>query len=145
LRFSNDRLAHFTVSNASSSVSSFRLVGTHGDLLAEPAYEYAESQAHYVTVNGKTEHTTYSKRDQFAPELVHFSNCILNDREPGLGADEAIADLRVLDAITQSAASGQAVRLEPRRHAYHPRAQQEMHKPPVSKQKPVNAPAPSLR
>lgn len=145
LRFSNDRIAHFTVSNAGSAVSTFRVVGTEGDLLCDPAYEYAEAQVHYLTRDEKTEKETYGKRDQFAPQLIHFSDCILNDREPKPSADEAYADLRIIDAIARSAATGEIVSLEPRRHAYHPKMEQEMKKPAVSKPKVVNAPSPSLK
>lgn len=145
LRFSNDRLAHFTVSNAGSSVSSFRVVGTEGDLLCDPAYEYADAQVHYVTRDGKTDKHTYGKRDQFAPELIHFSDCILGDREPKPSADEAYADLRVIDAIARSAATGEIVMLEAHRHGYHPKPEQEMKKPAVSKPDVVNAPSPSIK
>jgi predicted dehydrogenase len=145
LRFAGDRLAHFTVSNAGSSVSSFRVVGTEGDLRAEPAYEYAVPQEHFLTREGKTEHATFGLRDQFAPQLIHFSDCILHDRQPKPSAEEALADLRVVDAITKSAATGEVVVLEPRRHGYHPKPEQEMRKPAVSKQKTINAPAPSLK
>lgn len=145
LLFSNDRIAHFTVSNAGSAVASFRVVGTEGDLLVEPAYEYAEAQVHYLTRDEKTERETYGARDQFAPQLIHFSDCILNDREPKPSADEAYADLRVIDAIARSAATGEIVTLEPRRHAYHPKLEQEMKEPAVSKQKVINAPSPSVK
>jgi predicted dehydrogenase len=145
LRFSDDRIAHFTVSNAGSAVASFRVVGTDGDLLCEPAYEYAEAQIHYLTRDEKTKKETYGKRDQFAPQLIHFSDCILENREPKPSADEAYADLRIVDAIARSAATGQIVHLEPRPHDYHPEPSQEMKKPPVGKQKVVNAPSPSIK
>lgn len=145
LRFAADRIAHFTVSNSASSISSFRVVGSDGDLLVEPAYEYAVAQEHFLTREGKTEHTSFAVRDQFAPQLVHFSDCILRDRQPKPSAEEALADLRIIDAIQRSAASGEIVVLEPRRHAYHPKPEQEMHKPAVSKQKPIHAPSPSLK
>jgi predicted dehydrogenase len=145
LRFNNDRIAHFTVSNAGSSVSSFRVVGTEGDLLCEPAYEYAEAQVQYLTRDGKTHKETFGKRDQFAPQLVHFSECVLNNREPKPSADEAYADLRIIDAVARSAATGEIVVLEPRRHGYHPKPEQEMKKPAVSKPKLVNTRAPSVK
>lgn len=145
LRFAGDRIAHFTVSNAGSSVSSFRVVGTDGDLLCEPAYEYKEVQEHFLTRAEKTEHKKFGVVDQFAPQLIHFSDCILKDKQPKPSADEALADLRVVDAIQKSAATGEIVNLEPMRHVYHPRPDQVMRKPAVSKQKTVNAPSPSLK
>ena len=41
LRFPGERLAEFVVSFGASDVSSYRVVGTKGDLLVEPAYDYA--------------------------------------------------------------------------------------------------------
>ena len=145
LRFSNDRIAQFTISNSLSSVSSYRIVGSEGDLRVEPGYDYVEGLEHYLTVDEKTKHEKFSKRDQFAPELVHFSDCILNGRTPATPAEEGICDVRVIEAILKSGATGRVIELEPRRHAHHPKPEQEMHKPPVSKQKPVNAESPSLK
>lgn len=145
LWFAGNRIAHFTVSNVASAVSSFRVVGTEGDLLCEPAYDYAVAQEHYVTRDGKTEHDKFGVRDQFAPQLIHFSDCILNDRQPKPSAAEALADLRIIDAIVKSAANGRVIVLEPTRHAYHPKPEQEIHKRAVSQPKTINAPSPSLK
>ena len=32
-----------------------------------------------LTIDGKTRTKSIGKRDQFAPELLYFSDCILND------------------------------------------------------------------
>ena len=84
LRFDGERIASFVTSFNASDVAAYRIVGTKGDLHAEPAYEYAEGLAYTLTVNGKARQKRTGKRDQFAPELLHFSDCILN--ESGAGA-----------------------------------------------------------
>lgn len=145
LRFSGDRVAQFTVSNGCAAVSSYRVMGTDGDLRLEPAYEYVEGLTHYLTRDGKTEKESFAKRDQFAPEIVHFSDCILNGRGPGPSAEEGISDLRVVEAIMESAKTGRVVELPPRRHGYHPKPEQEMKKPPVRKPETVKASSPSLK
>jgi predicted dehydrogenase len=145
LRFSNQRIAQFTVSNSLAAVSSYRLLGSEGDLRVEPAYDYVEGLEHFVTVEGKTKHEAFKRRDQFAPELLHFSKCILEGREPVATAEEGICDLRVVEAAFESARSGRMVELEPRRHPHHPKPEQEMYKPPVSKPKPVHAESPSIK
>ena len=43
------------------------------------------------------------KRDQFAPELVYFSDCILNDEEPAPSGREGLADVRIIRAILEAA------------------------------------------
>src|SRR5262249_20949603 len=79
LRFPDERLAQFACSQAASDVSTYRLVGTYGDIVLEPAYEYAEALKCRVTIEGKTQERTFAKHDQFAPELIYFSNCIVDD------------------------------------------------------------------
>jgi predicted dehydrogenase len=145
LQFPRGRVAQFTVSNSLAAVSSYRIVGTEGDLRVEPAYEYFDKLEHYLTVDGKVSHESFGKRDQFAPELEYFSSCILEDREPEPDAEEAIDDLRVVEAILQSARSGKCVPLEPRQRARRPSMSLESKKPAVGKEQPVNAPSPSLK
>ena len=41
----------------------------------------------------------------------HFINCILEDREPGPGADDGVETMRILDAIYESARIGREVEL----------------------------------
>ena len=82
LRFPGDRLATFTA--ASARPTSRRTRGRHrGDLRVEPAYEYAEAAAPARHDRRQDPRARRSrKRDQFAPELLYFSDCILEDREP---------------------------------------------------------------
>ncbi|HEY6080654.1 MAG TPA: Gfo/Idh/MocA family oxidoreductase, partial [Polyangiaceae bacterium] len=145
LRFPHDRVAQFTVSNSIAGVSSYRISGTHGDLRVEPAYEYYDALEHHLTVDGKTSSKSFGKRDQFAPELEYFSQCILDDVAPEPGADEAIADLVVVEAIQASARTGKVIVLPPREHPRGPSMEQEDRKPPVSKRTPINAPSPSVK
>lgn len=145
LQFPRGRVAQFTVSSACASVSSYRVAGSDGDLRVEPAYDYAAKLEHFLTIDEKTSHKSFGKRDQFAPQIEYFSNCILQDREPEPSAEEAICDLRVVEAILASAASGKPVPLEPWRRARRPNMQQEIKKPPISKPDTLNAPSPSLK
>lgn len=145
LRFEGERFAQFTVSNSTASTSSYRVVGSAGDIRVEPAFDYREGLEHYLTVDGKTRHKAFSKRDQFAPQLIHFSRCVLEGRDPGPSADEGICDIRVVEAILESAKTGRRVELPRREHRYQPSLEQELKKPAVTKAEPVHAPSPSLR
>jgi predicted dehydrogenase len=145
LQFPGGRVAHFTVSNSVAAVSSYRIAGTEGDLRVEPAYEYTDKLEHHLTVDDKTTSRTFGKRDQFAPELEYFSNCIIEDRAPEPDGEEAIDDLRVVEAILESAATGRPIPLSPRQRRRRPDVRQESKKPAVGKQETVNAPSPSLK
>jgi predicted dehydrogenase len=143
LRFPGGRLAQFTCSQAAASVDTYRLVGTKGDLRVEPAYTYYEAIEHFLTIDGKTSKDSFPKRDQFGPELVHFSRCILDGDEPEPSGYEGLADVRVLAAIASSAQSGQRVKLGPFARTRRPDLAEEISKPAVKKQKTVRAPSPS--
>ena len=143
LRFPGERIAQFTVSQGAAAVSEFRVVGTSGDLQLEAAYDYYEASQETLTIDGKTKATTTPRHDQFAPELVHFSRCILEDLEPEPSGEEGLADVQILESIVQSAALGRKVTLTPIQRDQRPNAQLEMRKPPVPKIKTVNARSPS--
>src|SRR3954470_8276496 len=82
LRFPNERLASFTCSFGAAKVSEYRLVGTQGDLMVDPAYEYAAPLKHRLTLDGEPKERRFAKRDQFAPELLYFSDCVLRGHDP---------------------------------------------------------------
>ncbi|HWN19084.1 MAG TPA: Gfo/Idh/MocA family oxidoreductase, partial [Gemmatimonadales bacterium] len=104
LRFpGRERLASFTCSFNGADVGAYRVVGTKGDLVMNPAYEYAEGLTQRVTIDGRTRERTFPKRDQFAPELISFSECILTGAAPEPSGWEGFADVRVIRALYRSA------------------------------------------
>lgn len=143
LRFPGNRIAQFTASQGAADVSEFRVVGTTGDLQLESAYGYHQKSEELLTVEGKTKTTTTAKHDQFAPELLHFSKCILEDLEPEPSGEEGLADVQIMESIVQSAALGRRVTLTPIQRDQRPNAALEIRKPPVGKVEPVKAPSPS--
>jgi predicted dehydrogenase len=144
LRFSDDQIAQFACSLGLADVSSYRVVGSDGDLVLEPAYDYATDLKRTLTVSGRSTSTIYGRRDQFAPEIIHFSDCILDDEEPSPSAEEGIADVRVLEAIVASAKHGQAVGLEPMRRRRYPGIHLHRVVPPVEKLETFHAPPPTI-
>lgn len=145
LRFPGDRLAQFCVSNGVASVSSYRIAGSEGDLRVEPGYDYVHGLVHYLTLGGRTERREFPKVEQFAPEIEHFSDCILNDREPEPSAEEAFCDMRVIEAVLRSVSTRHRVDLPPYERRRRPSAAQSERKPPISKPQTVHAPGPSVK
>jgi predicted dehydrogenase len=144
LRFpGRERLASFTCSFGAADVSTYRVVGTSGYLVMDPAYEYAEELVQRVTINGRTRERTFPKRDQFAPELVSFSECILTGAAPEPSGWEGLADVRVIRALYRSADTGQPVSLEPFEKQDRPSLGQGITRPAVRKPELVNTEAPS--
>lgn len=143
MRFPGERIAQFTASQGASSVSEFRVIGTKGDVELDPAFEYAGRMHESVTKDGKTREERGPKKDQFAPEIIHFSNCIIEGSQPEPSGEEGLADVRVIEAIIRSAATREVVHVEAVERSSRPSRRLEMRKPPVGHQKTIHAPSPS--
>jgi predicted dehydrogenase len=143
MRFPDERLATFTCSFGAADVSRYTVVGTKGSLTAEPAYDYSIPLRQQITIGEKTTIKKYPKRDQFAAELVYFSKCVLENKEPEPSGREGLADVRIVRAIYQSACTGTPVELGELPSKKKPSIRQEIHRPAHGKPKTVNAESPS--
>jgi predicted dehydrogenase len=133
LRFGDDQLATFITSFNASDVAAYRIVGTKGDLHADPAYEYAEGLEYKLTIDGKTRTKRVGRRDQFAPELLYFSDCILNDTEPEPSGHEGLQDVRIVEALYESARSQRPIKIPVFRKRVRPTSRQRISRPGVTK------------
>jgi predicted dehydrogenase len=143
MRFPEERLATFTCSFGGADVSRFTLLGTKGLLTADPAYEYAFAMKHEIKIGEKTTKKTFRKRDQFAAELVYFSDCMLRNRQPEPSGWEGLADVRVVRAIYESTRTNKSVALAAFPAKKRPAIQQEIHRPAHGKPQTVKAKSPS--
>src|SRR6185369_3876175 len=87
MRFPGDRLASFCCSFGGLDVSSYQIVGDEGDLVVSPAFDSTGPIVHRLTRRGRSQVRRFARRDQFAPELLHFSRCIREDLAPGPSGD----------------------------------------------------------
>ncbi|MGZ9262151.1 MAG: Gfo/Idh/MocA family oxidoreductase, partial [Candidatus Binatia bacterium] len=83
-------------------------------------------------------------RDQFAPELDYFSNCILNDRTPEPSGQEGIADVRIIEALYRSAKRRRPVKIQYLRQDQRPSLKQTKQRPAVDKPELVRVKSASL-
>lgn len=142
MRFPGDRLASFICSFGASDVSAYQVVGTKGSLRVDPAYEFAGESKHQLTIGGKTKKTTFSKRDQFAPLLIYFSHCILENTNPEPSGEEGLADVRVIRALYRTTETGRPEKLPPLEKRTRPSMEQEIKRPAVSEPELVHARSP---
>jgi glucose-fructose oxidoreductase len=133
LRFGNERVATFVTSFNAADVAAYRIVGTKGHVHADPAYEYAEGLQYRLTVDGKTTRKKIGKRDQFAPELVYFSDCIVDDRIPEPSGEEGLQDVRIVQALYESARLGKPVRIPAFVKSRRPTGRQRITRPGIRK------------
>jgi glucose-fructose oxidoreductase len=138
LHFKDDRLATFTTSFGAADASSFRVVGTEGDLFMQPAFEYAQALEYTLTSGEKTTKKRGRKRDQFAAELIYFADCINEDRDPEPSGEEGAWDVRIVDALYEAARRGEQIALRPVAPDPGPNRDQAIDRPAVGEVSLVN-------
>lgn len=139
LRFPEERAATFVCSFNGEATGWYEVVGTKGKVRVDPAYEYKDGLGFSVTINDKTRTRKFKRRDQFAAELLHFSECVIKGRKPGPSGWEGVADVRVIDALRESMATGAAVKVGTARELPHPTPDQRIDRPAPRKPKLVKA------
>jgi predicted dehydrogenase len=127
-----------------TDVSVYEVVGTKGRLRLDPAYEYVGELKQHVTIDGKTRERSFPMRDQFAPELLYFSECILTGQDPEPSGEEGFNDIRIIEALYRSAEMGRPVTLKELATRPRPTSEQIVKRPPVKKPPLVHVQSPSL-
>jgi hypothetical protein len=96
-----------------------------------------------MVAGGKKSKRKFAKRNQFAAEIIYFSDCILENRTPEPSGLEGLADVRVVRALYESARSGRAVSFPPFPRKKKPSIVREIHRPAHGKPKTVNSQSPT--
>ncbi len=143
IRFPEARLATFSCSFGASAVSEFLVVGEKGNLRADPAYDFSRGLQLKISVNGEARESIFPKSDQFAPELLYFSDCILNDKDPAPSGREGLADVRTIRAIYESIESKKPILIKRTDIEVRPTIAQEIHRPSLPEPELVRAASPS--
>ena len=89
----------------SASQNHILLVGDKGRIDMEPATAYHGNRM-WVGNNGREREISPPPgpgTTQFAGQLDHMAQCVLQDREPIVAGEEGLRDLRIIEAIYQSA------------------------------------------
>ncbi len=111
--FGGGRQLVFTVSTALPRVQSVMLYGTRGRMTIEtPFNPAADLPTRLLVDDGRDlygaglEVEVVAAADQYALQLDAFSEAIAADRQPPFGIDDAICNMRALDALFRSERSG---------------------------------------
>jgi predicted dehydrogenase len=134
MRFKDERLAAFVCSFGAADRSVYSITGTKGSVTVDPAYEYAVGLSYTLRVGDRERKKKFGKSDQFAPELLYFSDCVLEDRDPEPSGEEGLADVRIIEGMLQSISRSEPVRLEMRQRKQRPSTEQEIRSPPVPRE-----------
>ena len=134
LRFSNDRLANFVASFGAADRARYEVVGTKGSIAVDPAFEYAGALGYELRVGEKSTKKTFAKRDQFAPELIHFAQSVRAGRSPEPSGKEGLIDVAIIEAIHRSIERGRWEKIRAPRRKRRPSLKQEIRRPAVPRE-----------
>jgi predicted dehydrogenase len=90
------------------------LMGDKGRIELEPATRYDGNHMWTGRDGRETEITSIPPgpgKTQFAGQLDHLAECILDGREPIVSGEEGLRDMRIVEAIYRSAREGRTVKL----------------------------------
>lgn len=143
LRFPNNRIATFISSFGAAATSTYRLVGTEGEISLDQAYKYATQISYELKIGDDVRGETFEKRDQFGPELIYFSECIKEDRRPEPDGYEGLADVQIIEALYESARTGTPLSVDIVTPPDRPEPDQVITRPGFEKPEEIKASSPS--
>ncbi len=142
LKYPEGRVASFTVSFGAFPVSDYDLVGTKGRIRLEKGFEYSSTMTLKTYEEGKVFTKRYPKRDQFAPELIYFSDCIQRKKKVEPSGEEGLMDIKIIEALLLSIDLGSPITLEEINKRTRPGEGQRITRPSFLQPKLVNARGP---
>ncbi|RZK80390.1 MAG: Gfo/Idh/MocA family oxidoreductase [Pedobacter sp.] len=104
-------MAHYNV----HEVKALRVHAEEGWMFMDKAFAYAGQKL--TTANAQGEYSIEQnigiiEIKQFAAEMDHFSQCVLNDKNPDTPGEEGLQDHIIMEAIYKSAESGKPVKIK---------------------------------
>ncbi|NKE37702.1 Gfo/Idh/MocA family oxidoreductase [Natronococcus sp. JC468] len=89
-------------------VQRYRVEATNGWLEVEDAFDAPldEPLELEYRIDGRHAVETFDPVDHYRLQVEHFADCVASGARPRTDADEAIANMRVVDALAESAARG---------------------------------------
>ena len=114
LRFPGGVLCNAVTSYGVHRTQRYRVNAADGWFGMDPAFAYKGLEAEAAHAEGMIEykeHPSLMPKDQFALELDHMAECVLENRQPYTPGEEGLQDQRIMEALYASAAAGKPVRL----------------------------------
>ena len=109
MRFPSGVLANCMCSFDTYNSTSYRVVAERGNFGMDPSFRYRGLKMFAHPEDPPFPNIT--ERNQFANQLDHMADCVLNNREPYTPGEEGLQDQRIIEAIFESARSSRAVTL----------------------------------
>jgi predicted dehydrogenase len=116
LRFPSGVIAQCFSSYGAHENKDLRIHGEKGTIDLKRAFAYEGQRLQVARRSGEAEgieERRLGKKNQFALEIDHMAQCVLEDRMPRTPGEEGLQDHVLIEPIYRSAEQGAPVRLEP--------------------------------
>ena len=110
LRFPSGVLANCSSSYGYDGVKRFQAFGSKGSLILDPATDYYEHNLELKLEDG-TKKEKIQEGNQFAAEIDHLSECILENKNPKTPGEEGLRDVKYMMAIYEAAKKGKPIKV----------------------------------
>ncbi len=113
LDFGDGRFAQFDFSFEHARRAEYEIIGTQGGLKCHNVWQLPGDTPiiSWWTEAGQQTEERLPPANHFTLEIEHFSDCVLNDKQPALSLEDAKANCRTIAAINQSAANGKTIQI----------------------------------
>ena len=114
LRFPSGLIANCAASYGAHESKDLRVRLEKGWIDVENAFAYEGQSMRVATRDGKSEairELRLGQKNQFAQEIDHMAQCVLQDRTPRTPGEEGLQDHVIMEALYRSAETGAAVAL----------------------------------
>jgi predicted dehydrogenase len=111
--FGDGKHARFDVSFECSRQSTYEMIGTKGILTCQAAWQLPGDVPviSWSTEDGRSSIERLPAANHFNLEIEHFSDCVLNDKQPLLTFEDARMNCRVIEAVNEAAKAGRVVKI----------------------------------
>lgn len=113
--FPSGTVANNTTSYSVHDSKHYRCYADNGGWFGmDPAFNYNGLKIEASQAQGKQEmkqNVILGEKQQFALEMDHFAQCIMENKEPYTPGEEGLQDHKIMEAIYESAKSGKPVKL----------------------------------
>jgi predicted dehydrogenase len=105
LRFENGLLAHFDCALTMERSEVYHIHGSEGHIRAQNAFLPGTDDAfiEWFDLENNLRKVTVEGVDEYQLMVEHFADCVLNDRPVRFSAEEAALNMRVIEALYESA------------------------------------------
>jgi len=112
--FHDGRYAHFEMSFEHARRSEYEIIGSLGGIKCHTVWQHHADEPiiSWWTDAGEQEDVVLAAANHFNKEIEHFSDCVLNNKQPALTIADAKANCNAINAALRSAAEGQVVQIK---------------------------------